>query len=164
VAVALVASVGPPAAFAASDRATTVLDQVAANAPRFDPARPADLEQFATIPDLHSVYFEYRKARIRPEAASILEHDVEWLKANPFHEVVIAAHADARGSEQYNLGLAQRRAQALRDELVSRGVRGDRIVLASYGEGLPACTESSEECFSQNRRADILVRRAPQMP
>jgi peptidoglycan-associated lipoprotein len=93
---------------------TTPLDRAGANSPRFSPARPANVEQFATIPELHSVYFEYDKARIRPEAASILERNVEWLKANAFQEVVIAAYADERGTAQYNFGLAERRARALR--------------------------------------------------
>lgn len=163
VAVALVASVGQIAtAFPGGDRMGAALDRAGTNSPRFSPARPANLDEFTTTPELRSVYFEYNKARIHPDAEAVLDRDAAWLKANPFHDIVIAAHADERGTAQYNFRLAERRARALRDELVSRGVPADRIVLASYGVGQPACSEKNEECWSQNRRADVMIRRLPQ--
>jgi peptidoglycan-associated lipoprotein len=81
-----------------------------------------------------------------------------WLRANPTDDILIQGYADERGTKEYNLALAERRARSLRDQLVARGIEPGRIVLASYGVGRPVCTEKTDSCWGQNRRADILVR------
>ncbi len=171
VAVALAVSIGQVVAFAgparktATSDKTTMMERAGANSPRFTPARPENVEEFATRPELKSVFFEFDKSQIPADAAAALDENAHWLKDNPFQEIVIAAYADQRGTSQYNFGLAERRARSLRAELVARGVRADRIVLASYGLGLPVCSDKTEECWQKNRRADVMVRRnGPQVP
>ena len=71
--------------------------------------------------------------------------------------VTIEGHADERGTNEYNLALGERRANAVSDYLGSLGVAGDRLRTISYGEERPVCTESDESCWSQNRRAHMVI-------
>jgi peptidoglycan-associated lipoprotein len=133
--------------------------------PRFTPQAPDALGEFVVVPELKPIQFAFDRATVRTADARRIDADAAWLKANPTYPVLVAGYADERGSEQYNLALAQRRAMALRNELVARGVRADRITVATYGEGLPTCRMHSEACWSLNRQALILVRRdGPQRP
>ena len=119
--------------------------------------RPAPKE-FAMVPEVKEIYFDFDKADIRPEDAKILDADSEWLNANKDMLVLIEGHCDERGTNEYNLALGERRARATRDYLVSRGVAADRISTLSYGEERPTCSEKKESCWSQNRRAALLVK------
>jgi outer membrane protein OmpA-like peptidoglycan-associated protein len=124
------------------------------------PARDAaaKLNGFAPAPELGSVHFDFDKAAIRPSEARILDKHAEWLKSNSGVMLAIDAGADPRGSVVYNKRLSERRAQAVKDYLVERGVAADRIVNAASGEGLPTCREAGEACWQKNRRADFLVK------
>lgn len=124
------------------------------------PARDAaaKLNGFAPVPELGSVHFEFDKAAIRPSEARILDRNAEWLKANSGVMVAIDGGTDPRGSVVYNKRLSERRAKAVKDYLVARGVTAARIVNAGSGEGLPACRDSGEACWQKNRRADFLVK------
>jgi len=124
------------------------------------PARDAavKLNGFAPGPELGSVHFDFDQAAIRPSEARILDKHAEWLKSNSGVTVAIEAAADPRGSVVYNKRLSERRAQAVKDYLVARGVAADRIVNAGAGEGLPACRDAGEACWQKNRRADFLVK------
>ena len=128
-----------------------------APAPPAAPARPAPRD-FAQIPELKPVYFDFDKYDIRPADAEILRANAEWLKARPEMGVLIQGHADERGTEEYNLALGERRARSARNFLVSQGVAADRIAILSFGEERPVCTEKTEACWSRNRRADFLVK------
>jgi len=75
-----------------------------------------------------------------------------YLAANKNVKVVLEGHADERGTREYNLALAARRAQAVRDYLVSLGVSGARIETISYGKERPICAQSNDGCWAQNRR------------
>lgn len=88
----------------------------------------------------------------------ILDRHAEWLKANSSVQVAIDGGADQRGSVEHNQKLSERRAQAVRDYLVMRGVPADRIHQLGYGEGLLACRDTGEACWQQNRRANFLVK------
>ena len=156
---------------AASKPVARVADKIAENAataPRFQPAEPVNPEQFKPNPNVQSVHFDFDRAAIRAGDAKILDSDARWLKNNQPYEVVIEAYADERGTKPYNMALAKRRAMAVRDHLVARGVQPDRIVRVAYGEAKPECrskTMKNDACWSKNRRADILVRIAsPQNP
>jgi peptidoglycan-associated lipoprotein len=70
----------------------------------------------------------------------------------------VEGHADERGTNEYNLALAERRAKAVRDFLASLGVEGARISLISYGKERPVCAEPEESCWARNRRAHFLVK------
>jgi peptidoglycan-associated lipoprotein len=118
--------------------------------------RPA-VQDFAEVPDLKVVYFDFDRATIRPEDIAVLDENAEWLKGNQVL-VLIEGHADERGTNEYNLALGERRAKAVRDHLVNKGVTADRINTVSYGEERPSCTDKGEACWKQNRRANSLVK------
>jgi peptidoglycan-associated lipoprotein len=146
-------------------RLQATMTRAADTQPRFTPKAPDGLGEFVVVPELKPVQFAFDKAHVRAADARTLDADAAWLKHNSEYAILIAGHADRRGSDQYNLALGERRARALRDALVARGVRDDRITLVSYGEGLPSCRTRIEPCWATNRSAVILVRRdEPQKP
>jgi len=98
------------------------------------------------------------KGPIRAEDTRVLEANAKWLLDHPGTQLLIEGHADERGTNEYNLALGENRARVTRDQLVARGVAASRITLVSYGEERPTCRESSENCWSHNRRAHFLVK------
>jgi peptidoglycan-associated lipoprotein len=121
------------------------------------PARPVP-KDFAAVPDLVDVFFDFDKYDIRPADAKTLDANASWLKSNPNHLVLIEGHCDERGTNEYNLALGERRAKATRDYLVSVGIDGGRITVISYGEERPICAEKNEACWAKHRRAHFLVK------
>jgi peptidoglycan-associated lipoprotein len=119
------------------------------------------LEGFVPTPDLRSVHFDSNRATIRAADAKILDRNAEWLKANSSVVVAVDASADQRGAAQYNQRLSERRARAVKDYLVARGVSADRILEVGDGEGLLLCRSMGETCWQKNRRADFLVKGIP---
>jgi peptidoglycan-associated lipoprotein len=103
--------------------------------------------------NVNDVLFEYDKADIRPDQMPVLQKNAAWLKANPNVRFTIEGHCDERGSEEYNLGLGDRRANAVKEYLLAQGVPSTRIETKSYGEERPVCHEQTEECYTKNRRA-----------
>jgi len=91
------------------------------------------------------------------EARSILQANAAWLKANPRANIEIEGHCDERGTTEYNLALGAKRARAALDYLVSLGIPAARIRTTSYGEELPLCKESTENCFEKKNRRDRFV-------
>ncbi|MDE0028431.1 MAG: peptidoglycan-associated lipoprotein Pal [Deltaproteobacteria bacterium] len=107
---------------------------------------------------LADVYFEFDRSELAAEAREVLQRNSDWIKENPGVQIEIEGHADNRGTNEYNLALGSRRAQAVKDYLVTLGVAPERFSTISYGEELPVCGESSEECWQKNRRAHFVVR------
>jgi peptidoglycan-associated lipoprotein len=105
--------------------------------------------------------FDYDSSTIREDARAVLSRDAEALKQilaeYPDAVISVEGHADERGSAEYNLGLADRRATAAKEFLVQLGVSGDRLKPVSYGKERPQCTESNEGCWQRNRRAHFAV-------
>jgi peptidoglycan-associated lipoprotein len=99
------------------------------------------------------VLFDYDKAEIRSDMVSILQTNVNWLKANPNFRLTIEGHCDERGSEEYNLALGDRRANVVKEFLLNQGIPANRINTVSYGEERPVCRDQTEQCFTANRRA-----------
>jgi len=130
---------------------------VIAAPPAPTPPRPAPAE-FASIPQLRDIFFDFDKYAIKPEAARTLDANIDWLKSNSSAPVLIEGHCDERGTNAYNLALGERRARAARDYLVTHGVAAARIVLISYGEERPTCTARDEACWARNRRAHFLTK------
>src|SRR6185312_10958561 len=93
---------------------------------------------------------------IRPDAQMTLQADAAFLKAHPELAVQIVGHCDARGSAEYNLALGSRRAEAVKQYLVSQGVDAGRITTNSVGKEQPFCTETTEDCYQQNRRGHMV--------
>ena len=116
------------------------------------------LEGFEPASELRTVHFDFNRARIRAADAKVLDRNAEWLKVNSSVMVAIDGGADQRGSVPYNQRLSERRARAVKDYLVARGVSADRIVEVGDGERLLACRAMGEACWQKNRRADFLVK------
>lgn len=118
-----------------------------------DPTSVAYFQQ--TIGD--RVLFIVDQSTLSPEATEILEGQAKWLLQNTQYVVTIEGHADEQGTRQYNLALGERRAYAARNYLVDRGVAANRVTPLSYGKERPLAICSTEECWSQNRRAVTIV-------
>jgi peptidoglycan-associated lipoprotein len=114
----------------------------------------AELQRRGFSPD---VYFDYDESSLTDDTRDKLSRNADLLKSNAMFSVTIEGHADERGTNEYNLALGERRANAVRDYLTSLGVSGDRLRTISYGEERPVCTESAESCWSQNRRAHMII-------
>jgi len=109
-------------------------------------------------PSSNAVYFAFDQSDLDAAARATLDANAAWLNANAGKKVVVEGNCDERGSREYNLALGQRRADAVRDFLTSRGVSADRIDTVSFGEERPVCKGSGEACWAQNRRGDIVTR------
>jgi peptidoglycan-associated lipoprotein len=116
------------------------------------------VKDFVANPQLKDIRFDFDRYEIRAEDAEILDANAESLKANPKMQILIEGHTDQRGTTEYNMALADRRAKASMNYLVSRGVRANRITVISYGKERPVCGKASEDCWSQNRRAHFMVK------
>ena len=114
-----------------------------------DPSSPAYFNQ--TIGD--RVLFAVDQSTITPTGQAILDGQARWLLANSDYRAVIEGHADEQGTREYNLALGFRRANAVREYLVSRGVPAGRLEVTSYGKERPIEICSEEACYAQNRRA-----------
>ncbi len=101
-------------------------------------------------------YFDYDQATIKSEALEMLKCHGKWLAANPGARISLEGHADERGSREYNVALGERRGNSVRDLLLANGGRGEQVGVVSYGEERPICTDSSDNCWSKNRRAEIV--------
>ncbi len=109
-------------------------------------------------PSSHTVYFAFDSSELDAAARGILDANAAWLKAHSDNSITIEGNCDERGSREYNLALGQRRADAVRDYLVSQGASYSSIDTVSFGEERPVCQGTGEACWAQNRHADIVVR------
>ena len=117
------------------------------------PPPPQVSEEEAFAANVKDAYFDLDKYNIRPDAEQALTGDADFLKAHPNVKFTVEGHCDERGSEEYNLGLGDRRATSAKSFLVNLGVTADRISTISYGKDRPVCTDHSEDCWQRNRRA-----------
>jgi peptidoglycan-associated lipoprotein len=104
-----------------------------------------------------TVHFDYNQYNIKDEDRGTLQRQAQWLQKYPQVRVQIQGNCDERGTEEYNLALGARRANAVKEYLVSLGVSSARIDTISYGKERPVCTESTEECWAQNRRGVTVI-------
>lgn len=127
------------------------------------PALSAPAPQVEAVPStrMPPIHFGFDKAALRSQEEAVLKTNAVWLNANPAEKIVIAGFADVRGTREYNLALARRRAESVRDYLVKQGVRPERIEIVSYGVTDPRCTRRTEDCWAENRRVELLVKSAP---
>jgi len=133
-------------------------------APPPPPAAPAPVVVPPVVPapaapeKLESIYFDFDKYVIKPEFRDALKRNAEWLRENPNAKVVVEGNCDERGTNEYNMALGQRRADAAAKYLMDLGIAKDRVSTVSFGEEKPICTESNEACWSKNRRDDFRVK------
>lgn len=106
---------------------------------------------------LNDVYFDFDKSAVRDDAKPALQSNAKWLKSNSNAKIKIEGHADERGTNEYNIALAEKRAQAARKYLATLGVKSDSLSIISYGEEKPQCKEQNENCWQKNRRAHFTV-------
>jgi len=106
---------------------------------------------------LTAVYFAYDSIEIDEQSRAALQKNVEFLKTRESVRILVEGHADSRGTNEYNLALGERRADAVRDYMVSLGVPTERISVVSKGEEQPFCQEENETCWQQNRRGHFVV-------
>ncbi|MBI1898357.1 MAG: OmpA family protein [Acidobacteria bacterium] len=140
----------------ADSRSVTVT--VTQPAPPPPPPEPTPRRTISQIlaEDVKDVYFDYDKSEIREDARAQLARNADVFKQlfqeYPNAALVLEGHCDERGSAEYNLGLGDRRATAVREFLIQLGVPTDKLKPVSYGKERPQCTESNESCWQMNRR------------
>ena len=114
-------------------------------------------EHGRSSPEMRPVYFDFDYSSIRGDQIASMEHNGSYLKNNPSKSVLIEGNTDDRGTNEYNLALAERRAVAARNYLVEFGIEESRIRTVSYGEERPLFTGQSEDEFAHNRRDDFIL-------
>ena len=137
-----------------SASATAAVTVNAPPPPVEQPKGPTDDELF--LKEVRDAYFDYDKADLRADARTALSKTADFLKNYSRFKVTIEGHCDERGSTEYNLGLGDRRASAVKQFLVSSGISADRLSTVSYGKEKPFCMESNESCWQQNRRGHFV--------
>jgi peptidoglycan-associated lipoprotein len=148
-----ITAMGPGGSATASARITVTVAPPPPPAPA--PSAPSIDELFSR--NVSDAYFDFDKSDIRPDARTALTQIASFLRSYQQVTVVIEGHCDERGSTEYNLALGDRRAQAARNFLISLGVPPDHIRTVSYGKERPFCTEHTEDCWQQNRRAHFIM-------
>ena len=109
-----------------------------------------------TVKPLDDVLFDYDSAELNEAGRSVLQKNTLWLQKWITTRVTIEGHADARGTNEYNFALSERRAASVRDYLVSLGVAASRLAIVSKGEEQLTCTEETEACHTKNRRGHFV--------
>ncbi len=128
----------------------------ATSAPTGAAAPGSEADLVANVGD--RVYFEFNQNNLSSEAQATLDRQAAWLARYPQVTVQLAGNCDDRGTDEYNIALGNRRANAARDYLVAKGVSADRISTISYGKDRPTATGDDEQSWAQNRNAITAVR------
>ena len=117
-----------------------------------DPNNPASVAYFnQTVGD--RVLFMVDQSSLTDEGRAVLAGQANWLKTNPDYAIIIEGHADEQGTREYNLALGARRADSVKNYLISQGVAAARMQTVSYGKERPIAICSTEDCYAKNRRA-----------
>jgi len=98
------------------------------------------------------VFFDFDEYKVKPRARGTLERQASWLRRNPNITLTIEGHCDERGTREYNLGLGQRRAEAVKKYLMALGIAENRLATISYGKERPVALGSNDSSWAQNRR------------
>src|SRR5260370_36948025 len=106
---------------------------------------------------LSDIHFGYNDSTIQEQDGSVLRSNASWLQAHPQTRVQVEGYCDERGSEEYNIALGAKRAQAGKDYLATLGISETRMSTISYGKELPLCEDHDESCWAQNRRDHFSV-------
>jgi len=125
-------------------------DQVAEESRYETAGRP---DEFSLV----TVYLDYDKFELTPEALDIMSVNADQLWNHPFKVILIEGHCDERGTEEYNLALGEKRAREVREYFIKYGIDPERLSIISYGESMPEDFEHSEKSWTKNRRAEFAV-------
>jgi peptidoglycan-associated lipoprotein len=121
------------------------------------PKAPEPAAAAVAASPLKDAFFDYDKSALREDQKAALTEDVAWLKGNAGAKVLIEGHCDERGTAEYNLGLGERRAKAVKDYLIAAGVAADRISIISYGKERPFVLGHDESAWKWNRRGHFVL-------
>ena len=135
-----------------TDPGTPVVTQPGDTSGRY---QPGDLDTDSCLRQ-RTVYFDFDQDVLRPEFQAIMACHAKYLQDQPGSRVTLEGNADERGTREYNLGLGERRGNAVSSALQGAGGSAAQITVVSYGEERPTCTETDESCWSKNRRVEIV--------
>lgn len=105
--------------------------------------------------DTKILYFDFDQSRLRPEVTRVVAAHADFMRQNSDASLVLEGHADERGSREYNIGLAERRAQAVKQAFAVQGIANSRLRTMSFGEEKPADAGHTELSWAQNRRVEL---------
>jgi peptidoglycan-associated lipoprotein len=131
--------------------------RITVNVPAPPPAAPKESFDELFLKEVRDAFFDYDSANIRSDAQQALQADAAFLKAYPNAHITIEGYCDDRGSTEYNLALGQRRANAVKEYLVSLGVNPANLSTTSWGKEKQFCTQDNESCWQQNRRGHFVL-------
>ena len=121
------------------------------------PKRPEVIQAAPAPSPLKDVFFDFDKANIRDDQKAALNDNVGWLKGNTGAKLLVEGHCDERGTAEYNLGLGERRAKAVKDYLIAAGIAADRVSTISYGKERPFVLGHDESAWKWNRRGHFTI-------
>ncbi|TNJ39200.1 peptidoglycan-associated lipoprotein Pal [Chlorobaculum thiosulfatiphilum] len=104
------------------------------------------------------VFFDFDSSALSPEAQEQLKQNAAWMQKNSYTSVTIEGHCDERGTDEYNIALGERRAEAAQNYLINLGVSNNRLSTVSYGEEKPFDTGNNEEAWAKNRRDHFVTK------
>ena len=136
-----------------SSTETTSTETSSADTASIEPGSQEDL--IVNVGD--RVFFNYDSSELDSDAQELLQDQVAWLKQYSDVSVIIEGHCDERGTREYNLALGEKRAQAVKNYLISLGISSDRVSTISYGKERPAVVGSNDGAWAQNRRSVTIV-------
>ena len=116
---------------------------------------PSDLDSDACLRQ-RVVYFDFDQDVLKPEFQAIVACHAKYLRDRPEARMTLEGHADERGTREYNLALGERRGNAVSSAVVASGGGSSQVTVASSGEERPTCMDTSEDCWSKNRRVEIV--------
>ena len=116
---------------------------------------PADLDTDSCLRQ-RTVYFDFDQDTLRPEFQAIMACHAKYLNDRSESRITLEGNADERGTREYNLGLGERRGNAVSGALQGAGGSAGQITVVSYGEERPTCNDTAESCWQQNRRVEIV--------
>ncbi|RJP25441.1 MAG: peptidoglycan-associated lipoprotein [Candidatus Omnitrophota bacterium] len=122
--------------------------------PAYVKGKPLPLNQLDSSL-VQRVFFEYKKAVLQPKSIRGIQVNTDWLKKHPEYDILLEGHCDERGSDEYNLALGERRAQAVCSYMTDLGIDSDRLTTRSWGEEKPLDPKATEEAYALNRRVEF---------
>ncbi len=139
-----------------SSTSTSGSDSSAQTTPMTDDGMygPEDLDTDACLRQ-RVVYFDFDQDNLKPEFQAIIACHAKYLRDRPSSRMALEGHADERGTREYNLGLGERRGNAVSAAIQGSGGSGSQMTVNSLGEERPTCLDSNEDCWAKNRRVEI---------
>jgi peptidoglycan-associated lipoprotein len=143
---------------ATADARLTVTDSTSTNNEDSAPIYSMTEEQEFKS-NMKDIFFDYDHYAVSKTDEEVMVQNAAYLRKHPNLKIVIGGYCDERGSNEYNLALGQNRAESAQKMLVAAGIKSDRMRVISFGKEKPFCTQSTESCWQQNRRAGFALAR-----